>query len=178
MNIFYLDQDPIQCAQMHNDKHVVKMILEYAQLLCTAHRVIDGEMWNDKTANGSKIKRWKLADASLEEQLYKATHVNHPSNIWARESLSNYKWLYDLFVATCKEYTHRYGKTHATETKLKDILKNAPKNIEDKGMTLMPQAMPDYCKDKDPIQGYRTYYIKEKKGFNNYTNRQQPVWLR
>ena len=67
MNIFYLHKDPKTCAEMHCDKHVVKMVLEYAQLLSTAHRVLDGDEWADKA------------------QLYKATHKNHPSAIWARE---------------------------------------------------------------------------------------------
>jgi hypothetical protein len=43
MNIFYLDKDPIKAAEYSCDKHVVKMILESAQMLCTAHRVLDGE---------------------------------------------------------------------------------------------------------------------------------------
>ena len=43
MNIFYLDRDPVIAAQMMCDKHVVKMILESAQMLSTAHRVLDGD---------------------------------------------------------------------------------------------------------------------------------------
>ena len=87
MNIFYLDKDPKKCAEMHCDKHVVKMILEYAQLLSTAHRVLDGNEWADHVG------------------LYKATHKNHPSAIWARESAGNYFWLNKLFQELCKEYT-------------------------------------------------------------------------
>ena len=56
MNIFYLDPDPKVCAEMHNNKHTVKMIIEYAQLMSTAHRVLDGTEYYDKTANGRKIK--------------------------------------------------------------------------------------------------------------------------
>ncbi len=54
MNIFYLDSDPRICAQMHNDKHCVKMILEYAQLLSTAHRVIDGVLTVGVSDSGRK----------------------------------------------------------------------------------------------------------------------------
>ena len=80
MNIFYLDPDPKTCAQMHCDKHVTKMIIEYSQLMSTAHRVIDGEEYIDNSS-GRKIKRWKLSDIR-EDVLYKATHINHPSAIW------------------------------------------------------------------------------------------------
>ena len=81
MNIFYLNEQPQPCAEMHCDKHVVKMIIEYAQLLSTCHRVLDGEEYYDKTANGRRIKRWKMDDPFMEACLYKASHVNHPSNI-------------------------------------------------------------------------------------------------
>ena len=97
MNIFYLDRDPQIAAQMMCDKHVVKMILESAQMLSTAHRVLDGDEYADK--NG----------------LYKKAHVNHPSSEWVRCSYQQYKWLYDHMVALMEEYTYRYGKHHATE---------------------------------------------------------------
>ena len=54
MNIFYLDRHPKICAEYHCDKHTVKMIIEYAQLMSTAHRVLDGEEYYDKTSNGRK----------------------------------------------------------------------------------------------------------------------------
>ena len=38
MNIFYLHEDPVKAAKLQYNKHVVKMILESAQMLCTAHR--------------------------------------------------------------------------------------------------------------------------------------------
>ena len=100
MNIFHLDNDPIKAAQMMLDKHVVKMIVEYAQLMSTAHRVLDGEHYYGKTVNGRKIARWK--HPTLDNQLYKASHVNHPSNIWLRESDDNYFWLYRHFRSACK----------------------------------------------------------------------------
>lgn len=176
MNIFHLDNDPIKAAQMMCDKHIVKMIVEYAQLLSTAHRVLDGEEYYDKTANGRKIKRWK--HPTLEDYLYKASHVNHPSNIWVRESDENYFWLYRHFRSACKEYTHRYGKFHLTDTRLSDTLLNIPKNIPKVGLTKFAQAMPDYCKNfKDPVEGYREYYINEKVGFAKWTKRDVPSWF-
>lgn len=121
MNIFYLDNDVTTCAEMHVDKHCVKMILEYAQLLCTAHRVLDGkEVVEQKYVKGSlparyrNVKRWKLTD-ERNDLLYSATHINHPSAVWARQNVENYKWLQSLLVALCKEYTYRYGKVHKCE---------------------------------------------------------------
>ena len=85
MNIFYLHENPIQNAKWHIDKHIVKMPIEYAQLMSTAHRILDGDMYWDRTANNRRIKRWRLNDAR-EDILYKASHINHPSAIWVRES--------------------------------------------------------------------------------------------
>ena len=112
MNIFYLDPDPRTCAEMHCDKHCVKMIIEYAQLMSTAHRVIDGTEYTDLTANGRRIKRWRLDD-DRESILYKASHINHPSAIWCRANYDNYVWLYRMWFYLCKEYTYRYGKVHS-----------------------------------------------------------------
>ena len=99
MNIFYLNENPELCAQEHNDKHVVKMCIEYAQLLSTAHRVLDGELWYGKTVNGRKIARYFLDDGEMNEVLYKASHIRHPSNIWVRDSVQHYEWLYDMWTS-------------------------------------------------------------------------------
>ena len=175
MNIFYLDNDPKACAQAHYDKHVVKMILEYAQLLSTAHRMIDGDEWTDRTANGSKIKRWALPD-DREHTLYKATHRNHPSAVWVRQSKSNYLWLYRLFKELIDEYRIRYGKEHKT-SQLLSALSNAPDNLHDDGLTEIPQAMPDDCKRDIPLLGYRNYYKTNKINLFAYTKRNAPEWM-
>ena len=99
MNIFYLHQDPVKAAQYQYNKHVVKMILESAQMLCTAHHCIDTE----------------FADVP-----YKIAHKNHPSTVWARRSANNYEWLYHHFVALSAEYKRRYGKDHLSYIKCKD----------------------------------------------------------
>lgn len=178
MNIFHLDKDPVVAAKMMCDKHVVKMIIEYAQLMSTAHRILDGEEYYDKTKNGRKIKRWRLRGEAEERLLYKASHVNHPSNIWVRENNENYRWLYKHFRALCAEYTHRYGKVHLTEQKLKGQLWFSPKNINQVGkMTRFAQAMPDHCKMDDPVEAYRNYYIQEKSYMAKWTNRAVPEWF-
>lgn len=185
MNIFYLDPDPKTCAEMHLDKHVVKMIIEYAQLLSTAHRVIDGEEYTDLTVNGRRIKRWRLHD-DRESVLMKATHINHPSGIWCRANQENYDWLYMMWKCLLTEYTYRYGKVHACE-RLVSYLFNSPKNIP-KGSFFAPTpAMPGEVKilSANPIPGrkydslasYKNYYIQNKAHFAKWTKREVPSWF-
>ena len=92
MNIFYLHKDPEISAKMHCDKHVVKMIIEYAQLMSTAHRILDGDEYEGRTKIGRRIRRWKHPNKNIENTIYKASHINHPSAVWARESVANYIW--------------------------------------------------------------------------------------
>lgn len=159
MNIFYLSHDTTECAQMHVDKHCVKMILEYAQLLSTAHRVLD--------------------DVNADSIFYKATHVNHPSAVWVRQSCENYFWLYDLLVDLCDEYTCRYGKIHKVEwSGLLSELNEAPLNIPDANFTQPTQAMPDEYKiADDSIQAYRDYYNGAKRALFSWKNREVPNFI-
>lgn len=175
MNIFVLDENPVLAARMHCDKHVVKMILESAQLLCTAHRVIDGTEIV-RTINGRKQKVWALATV-CDELFYKATHINHPCSIWVRESSVNYSWLFALFAELCAEYTRRYGKTHACWSKFGDALMALPRNIPVTPSTPFAQAMPDQYKCPDAVWAYRAYYLGEKTGMLKYTNAVKPHWV-
>lgn len=182
MNIFYLDNDPVKCAEAHVDKHVVKMILEYCQLLSTAHRVIDGQEVIGKTKTGRNVKRWILQD-DRNDILYSATHVNHPSAVWCRQNEDNYCWLYRLLVELCKEYTYRYGKVHkCQEIGLVDKLAIVPYGLENKPFTQVTPAMPDHCKvPGDSIQSYRNYYLMEKQRMWSWSgkinSRSMPSWM-
>jgi hypothetical protein len=175
MNRFILDENPVVAAQYHCDKHVVKMILEEAQMLCTAHRIIDGNEYVD-ASSGRKIKRWRLND-DREVLLYKATHVGHPCTQWVMESNNNYNWAVVLFLALLNEYAVRYGKVHKCQGMV-DLLKNPPQNIRVGHLTQFPQAMPDDCKQENPIDGYRDYYINHKARFAKWTNREIPEWFK
>ena len=159
MNIFVLDENPYLAAQYHNNKHVVKMILETAQLLSTAHHVLDGE--------GCQIK----------DLIYKKTHTNHPCAKWVRESDMNYWWTYNLLRCLLQEYTFRYGKVHATSRILDTLFKN-PRNIHYGPMTTHPQCMPDDCKSDDIVKSYRNYYIKYKNSTAQWKNRNTPDWYK
>ena len=182
MNIFYLDRHHKLAAQYHCDKHVVKMIIEYAQLLSTAHRILDGNMYLDKTANGRNIKRWKLDD-HRESILYKASHINHPSGVWVRQSLDHYQWLWNLAMDLCKEYTHRYGgekgKSHKTSLVIQN-LSFAPNTIPRNGLfSEPPQAMPADAKiPGDSVAAYRNYYKLYKTRFATWKNREIPEWYK
>jgi len=160
MNIFYLDRDPVIAAQMMCDKHVVKMILESAQMLSTAHRVLDGDEYANKTG------------------LYKLAHKNHPSTIWVRTSSENYRWLFNHYDALMQEYTYRYDKTHAT-SRLRDALNKTPDNIPSTQYpnTDPPQCMPEECKGEDTVLAYQTYYIIEKSSFAKWKRREIPEWF-
>ena len=177
MNIFYLDREPQKCAEMHCDRHVVKMIIEYAQLMSTAHRILDGTEYIDLTANGRKIKRWRMADDYMENGLMKASHINHPSNVWLRQNKQNYQWLCQMWLHLLKEYTHRYGKHHACENRV-EFLMNPPKNIKEGTFTEPTPAMPDDCKiANDSLASYHKYYIDRKVNFAKWTKRIVPTWF-
>ena len=183
MNIFYLDKNPQRCAQMHVDKHCVKMILEYAQLLSTAHRVLDGVLTVGLSQSGRKQQRYILSD-EREQMLYSATHINHPSAVWVRQSSANYMWLAELLEECCREYSYRYGKIHKVESSgLMQILKNVfPINISDKPFTEPTPAMPDECKvPGDSIQSYHNYYWSNKKHLWSWkgkiNSRERPRWM-
>jgi hypothetical protein len=159
VNIFYLDRNPVTAAQAMTDKHVVKMILESAQLLSTAHRVLDGIPTVVLSKSGARLTRY----AHSNDLLYKSTHVNHPSAIWVRQSVPNYEWLYRHFCALCDEYTRRYTKVHATDQRLRSVLATLPTALSSDQPTVMPCAMPDQYKyEGNPVLAYRHYYVKEK----------------
>lgn len=179
MNIFYLHEDPKTCAEMHVDKHVVKMILEYSQLLSTAHRLLDGKPYLGKTANGRNIKRW-LLEEPRESLLYKASHINHPSAVWTRKNQQNYIWLTELLVELCKEYTHRYGKVHSSERSglVQFLYDNEPKNLPIGPFTEPTPAMPDeYKVSNDSLTSYHNYYNGAKQRMFSWKNRSVPTFI-
>ncbi len=173
MNIFVTDPDPVISAQTLCDKHVVKMVLESAQMLSTA--------WREPNDLRSSEFSSKYAD---EHELYKTAHPNHPCSIWVRQARENYKWLYRHFVALCDEYTHRYGKSHAS-ARLKGPLMWRPFRSsalldaieEPYGFVL---AMPDEYKSDDVFDSYQKYLINEKQHFAKWEKdpSRKPTWWR
>lgn len=178
MNIFYVDTDPRLCAEWAVDSHCVKMILEASQLLSTAHRLLDGVEYVDKTKTGRNVQRWRLSDRR-EPILYSATHINHPCAVWARESNNNYNWLWCYLNEHCKEYTHRYGKVHKVEESgLLTTLVVTPGNIPIGPKTQPPSAMDTkYIVSRDAVANYRNYYKVGKAHLHKWKNRQPPAWI-
>ena len=156
MNIFVLDNDYVECAKLHVDKHVVKMILEHAQMMCTVHHLIGGYDY--------KIP-------------YKSTHVNHPCNKWLRDSIENYEWLYNMTSALNDEYRYRYDKN--VNHKSFDVIESLPfPDLPDVKMTRFARAMPDECKiDNDIVASYRNYYNVAKQDILKWTKRDIPAWI-
>lgn len=178
MNIFYLDKNQTLCAQYHVDRHCVKMILEYAQLLSTAHRVLDGVETAGFSASGRKKKVWKL-NSSYDGILYSATHINHPSAIWARKSKANYHWLCIMLRELCKEYTYRYGKVHKVERDgLMEVLYSSPVNISSNEFTEPTPAMPQEFKvPGNSVLSYHSYYNGSKTRLHSWKSRSVPYFI-
>jgi len=183
MNIFYVDSNPQVAAQSLVDRHVVKMILETTQLLSTAHRVLDGVETIEKQYSSGVIKPrlrnvrlYKLND-ERDGILYKATHINHPSSIWVRQSAANYDWLYQHLLALSDEYEFRYGKKHKCSS-LYDALKNQPLNIPTGSFTQPTPAMDkSFIVSDDSVANYRNYYKNGKSHLFRWTKRNPPSWL-
>ena len=152
MNIFVLDYDIKKCARYHCDKHVVKMILESVQMLSVAVRL-----------NGVN-------------QGYAIIHENHPCSKWARESISNWKWLRKLASELNREYKFRFERKN--NHKSYDLIQElAIPKIKDKGLTSFALAMPEKYKHNDPIISYRSFYLGEKRKLFKWTKRKMPAWV-
>jgi hypothetical protein len=208
MNIFYLHTDVTTCAQQHCDQHVIKMVIEYAQMLSTCHRILDGTMTPFTVNVDGKVKSkkilllpgesiniqyeredvlnqngavvgWKEVPKVeiINKQMYKASHANHPCNVWARDNVSNYNYLYNLLVELLKEFTFRRNKHHSVEALL-EVLKTPPKNIKQGEFYDPPKAMPDQFKVDDVTLSYQNFYVLDKIRFAKWSyGRQAPEWF-
>ena len=153
LNIFLLDHDIKRCAQYHCDQHVIKMIVESVQILCTVLNKMDL-----KTP-------------------YKSTHSKHPCVLWVGESYDNFLWLKDLALLLNEEYLYRFDKQqdHRSIAVLRSI---SDYRYARRGLTPFAQAMPnEYKVQGDPVSAYRRFYIGEKMYFARWTRREQPEWL-
>lgn len=153
MNIFFLDKDPIKAAQYHCNRHVVKMIVEQAQLLSTVHWI----------------------HGSWHKPMYKPTHANHPCTLWLCKSVKHYEWALQLFVALLYEYTYRYGKIHKCFD-LYPALSVVP-NLPNAAWSTPAKAMPEYLRFLPVVNAYRAYYLLHKAHFAVWTTRPIPRWF-
>lgn len=166
-------------------------------MLSSAHRLLDGTI-SELIRPNNKIQKLYLLPgetASLQPKAfnggraitkfyidnpvcYGITHVNHPCTVWTRSTSENYLWLYSLFLEVSKEYTHRYGKIHKSQSTLQEFLSNPPKNIKQGPLTQFVQTMPDEYKDEDSCKAYQNFYVGSKSRFAKWTNRPAPSWFK
>ena len=202
MNIFALDQNPFEAARFHCDRHVVKMIVEYAQLMSSAHRYHDGTRTRvdlpdgksktvlllpgetvsvipQQTGSGSFKLHGRIPYRVVINNpvCYNATHINHPSAVWARATDANYHWLYHLFLGCLREYEKRYERQHGT-ARISEFLSMAPKHITRSQMTPFALAMPEEYKHEDPVEAYRRFYVGAKARFAKWKNTPVPDWFK
>lgn len=181
MNIFILSEDPIEAAQMQCDKHVPKMIVESAQMLSTAHRMLDGSPTRRPSKSGKTMQQYyEFEDKAKDDLLYKAVHKYHPCTTWTMASKANYVWHYRHFIALGNEFEYRFGKSHASITKLGVALAKIPDNIPDIGQTpfaLAMSAYPDCIHEGDAVTSYRKFYHADKLRFAKWNRRRAaPEW--
>lgn len=155
MNIFVTDSCPQISAQSLDDKRVVKMALESAQMLSTALHCHDSP--------------WKP---------YKINHKNHPCTIWARTTRSNYEWLLSHLVALCSEYESRYGRRHACSALIPGFLESAI-SVPEGELTPFPNCT--VFKDAtDVIDAYRRFMLHKWNDLDvrapTWKNRLAPEW--
>ncbi len=201
MNIFPIEYDakgrpcPIESARVQCDQHAQKMYLESAQMLSTAHRLLDGTVVvvpsTDKQGNmvylkSGKLrvkKHWKLDD-ERETEMYLAVHPKHPTTLWTMESAENYDWHYAHFVELLNEFERRHKKLPKTAV-MKEILARRPDNIPDVPATPIKLAMAQFphCVVRGPdgvinvVESYRNFYIEDKKRFATWNKgRSAPTW--
>ena len=176
MNIFAVNDHPVLAAIDLCDQHIVKMPIESAQMLSTAHRCLDGDRFEDRTKNGRRYTRWIFSD-ERESVLYKSTMRGHPCTQWVMKSLENYCWLAIHALEMCEEYTRRYDKRHGSRDVIEYLRFNYPKNIPNPVRSPFAQAMPDYCKRSDAVDAYQTFYIEEKARFARWSKTPMPKWF-
>jgi hypothetical protein len=184
MNIFILDTDAVKAAKQQCDKHIVKMVTESAQMLSTAHRILDGTETIRTSKSGKRMVKYWTLDGEMENIMMKAVHINHPCTLWTMASKENYDWHWEHYKALSDEYTHRYGKQHGAfyNNEIGYILKMTPKNIQSKGLTPFALAMgsnPECIHPGDPVRSYREFYQTKQDRFGmSWKNREVPDWFR
>lgn len=197
MNIFVLSQNPYDAARDHCDRHVLKMVIEYAQMLSTAHRLLDAQqvLVSDSQNRVKPKKMWLFGGESArvaevhdegfkrhkwvvdDPRCYLVAHANHPCSVWTRETDTNYYWLYQLLDGCLKEFEKRYHKPHST-SRLTEFLSRAPKNIPRGLQTPFAQAMPEEYKHENPVEAYRRFYAGSKVRFAKWKNTPVPDWFK
>ncbi len=152
MNIFVLSRDIQEAVRWHVDRHITKMPLESAQLLCTNLNLLN------------------VASP------YKSCHFKHPCTLWVGMSRSNYDWLCQFGIALCDEYQYRYNRVHASRAVI-EYCQSQAHTLKDLGLTPFAQAMPDEYKNDDAVKAYQSYYCGAKQHLAKWSKRDRPSWF-
>lgn len=157
MNIFILDEDPVQSARYHVDRHLVSQTKESLQLLGTAYR---------------------LTTEGAPDWVYKVTHASHPCGVWTRESLANWRWLRQFAFLLLLEWRYR-SNGRVWDLWLSMLHHHPEPSIPDVGITDFAQAMPEELRvEHNPVAGYRRYYNEKKQHLFDWKRRAPPPWIR
>jgi len=180
LNIFVLNENPILAARDHCDKHVVKQVLESAQMLSAAHWLGWEQFLQPRLRKDQKLKDWLRDNVRTEMQPpYKMTHINHPCTRWAARSWGNYMWLSQHGMELCREYTERYGREHKAHDVHRWLTRVVPPAFEttEQSVTPFAVAMPEDCKVAgNVVESYRNYYIKNKSYMAKWAHGDKPKW--
>lgn len=179
MNIFVLSPDPLQCAEYHCDKHIVKMITEHNQILGSISYVARGINAKKKITPDFILETFSgfpRKDPSGAPWPYGIGYKDHPCTKWTGRSRQNYLWLCELNLYMCREFTKRWGREHAGEQITHWYLQNQP-SLPSLGLTPFAQAMPLSCKHPDAVVAYRNYYMRYKAHFARWAYSKRPWWF-
>lgn len=185
MNIFALSRNPHDASIQMIDKHIIKMPTESCQMLHTNALYFD---YIEHFGLEPTLKQLKQFHKDIGSNLMKPAMLNHPSTIWARETIHNYRWLFEHAKALCSEYTIRYGKIHGSEVRILDVAYVVHDDSNWQLATPVTIAMDD--KYRLPIESrqtfankwefvimsYRNYYLEGKWRIASWTKRDRPLW--
>lgn len=166
MNIFASDQDPIIAARNLDNKRIIKMILESAQILSTAVHTYN-PTYHEET------------------KLYKVSHLNHPCTKWVIESSDNYLWLHDHYMELMEVYQASYGRIHASYA-LAEHLRYGRNFLPEKPRSDFANCASNlslgitFSHYTNTVQAYRSYLVerwKRDKRVVQFTGRKPPRWL-
>ena len=181
MNIFVLDENPHIAAEMHCDKHALKMIIEHAQMMASAYYSTLGisrkkEIPDRQIEVNSLFLGWPRKNEDGSDWPYGITHVNHPCTIWTRESIENFNWLWECNNHLCDVFQQRWGKEHSIKA-IMQWMKQNPPNLPSSELTPFAQAFPDCYQEFGPIEGYRKYYAMKTTYMSlKWDYSPQPYW--
>lgn len=155
MNIFMTSKCPMESANNLDFKRVNKMLLESCQMLSTAVNECGGKA------------------------PYKSTHKNHPSNVWVRQSRSNYGWLWIHALQLAEIYKNKTGKIHKCQAIVSELASAKYVSLlPDKELTELPNCAANSSKGisfkhlSNVTEAYKLYLIQR---WN--TDKKVPTWV-